>query len=123
MTVFIIIFGALTFLAGIVIAMNPEFIFGFLQKQLGKVELHILNVGVRVVFGVLMISQSNISKFPFVVETIGWFCIAIAILLTLMGREKFNRLLSWIVALLETYSRVAGVLVITFGAFLIYAFV
>lgn len=123
MTVFIIIFGVLTLLAGIIIALNPEFIFGFLQKQLGKVELHILNVAVRVVFGVLLISQSSISKFPFVIETIGWFCIAIAIILTLMGREKFNRLISWALSLLETYSRVGGVLVITFGAFLMYAFV
>lgn len=123
MSVLIIIFGALTFLTGVGIILSPDPIFNFLKRQLGKVEIHVLNVVVRVFFGVLMISQSSVSKFSFVVETIGWFCIAIAIILTLMGRENFNRILSWAVALLESYSRIAGFLIITFGAFLIYAFV
>jgi uncharacterized membrane protein YidH (DUF202 family) len=103
--------------------MNPECIFGFLHRQLGTVELHILNVAGRVVFGVLLISQSGTSRFPLVIETIGWFCIAIAIILTLMGRAKFNRLISWAVSLVEAYSRVGGVVIITFGAFLMSAFV
>jgi len=119
----IIVFGALTFLVGIVISVNPELIIGFLQKQLGKAELHVLNVVLRVVFGVLLISQSSISKFTVVIEVIGWFCIAIAITLTLMGRKRFNNLISWALSLIETHSRVGGVLVMTFGAFLIYAFV
>ncbi len=123
MTVLIIIFGTLTFLAGIVILMNPDLIFGFLQRQLGKVELHVLNVVVRIFLGVLLISQSSISKFSFVIETIGWFCIAIAVILTLLGREHFNRLISWTLSLVETYNRVGGILIMIFGAFLIYAFV
>jgi hypothetical protein len=122
-TVLIIIFGILTFLTSIVILINPVLIFGFLQRQVGKVGLHVLNVVVRVFFGVLLISQSSISKFPTVIETIGWFCIAIAVILTLLGREHFKRLISWALSLVETYNRVGGVLIMTFGAFLIYAFV
>ena len=123
MTVLIIIFGTLTFLAGIVILMNPDLIFGFLQRQVGKVQLHVLNVVVRIIFGVLLISQSSISKFSFVIETIGWFCISIAVILTLLGREHFNRLISWALTLVETYNRVGAVLIMMFGAFLIYAFI
>lgn len=123
MNVVIIIFGVLTFLVGAGILIRPDFIFGFLQRQLGKVKLHVLNVVVRVFFGVLMISQSSISKFPFLIETIGWFCIVLAIILVLMGREHFNQIISWALLLLETYSRMAGVLIITFGTFLMYAFV
>ena len=123
MTVFIILFAALTFLTGIVFLMNPDFICGFLQKQLGKVELHVLNVVVRIFFGIAMISQSSISRFPFIIETIGWFCIAIAAILTLMGRKNFNQVITWAISLLETYNRIAGILIMTFGAFLIYAFV
>lgn len=121
MTVLIIIFGTLTFLTGIVILINPDLIFGFLQRQVGKVELHVLNVVVRVCFGISLISQASISKFPFVIETIGWVCIAIAVILTLLGREHFNRLISWALSLVETYNRIGGLLIITFGAFLIYA--
>lgn len=123
MTVLIIIFGALTFFAGLVIAVHPASILGFLRRQLGKVELHVLNVAIRVVFGISMISQANLSKFSLVIEIIGWFCIGIAVILTLLRRERFNRVIAWAVSLVEIYSYVAGVLIMMFGAFLIYAFV
>ncbi len=123
MIVFIIIFGALTLLAGIVIVINPEVIFGFLRNNLDKLALHILAIVVRLVLGVLLIYQSNVSKFPFVIEIIGWLSIVAAILLTVMGRRNFIRLMSWALSLLKPFGRVGGVLAAAFGAFLIYAFV
>lgn len=51
MTLMIIVFGSLTLLAGIVIVINPEILFGYLRKQLDKVELHIMAVVVRLVLG------------------------------------------------------------------------
>ena len=123
MTEFIIIFAALTLLAGIVIAINPEFIFGILRKNLDNFILHILAVVVRLVLGILLIYQSSISKFPFVIEVIGWLSIAAAIFLTVIGRRNFNRLMSWALTLAKPVGRVGGVLAMAFGAFLIYAFV
>lgn len=123
MTLLIIIFGALTLLAGIVIVINPEVIFGFLRNNLDKLVLHILAVVVRLVLGVLLIYQSNISEFPFVIEVIGWLSIVAAILLAVMGRRNFNRLMSWALSLSKPFGRVGGVFAVAFGAFLIYAFV
>ena len=123
MTLLIIIFGALTLLAGIVIVINPEVIFGFLRNNLDKLVLHILAVVVRLVLGALLIYQSNISKFPFVIEVIGWLSIVAAIFLAVMGRRNFNRLMSWALSLSKPFSRVGGILAVSFGAFLIYAFV
>ena len=123
MTMLIIIFGALTLLAGIVIVINPEIIFGFLGNRLDKLELHILAVVVRLVLGVLLIYQSGISKFPFVIEFIGWLSIIAAIFLAVMGRSNFKRLMSWAISLVKPIGRVGGVLAVAFGTFLIYAFV
>ena len=123
MTLLIIIFGALTLLAGIVIVINPEVIFGFLRNNLDKLVLHILAVVVRLVLGALLIYQSNISKFPFVIEVIGWLSIVAAIFLAVMGRRNFNRLMSWALSLSKPFGRVGGILAVAFGAFLIYAFV
>ena len=123
MTILIIIFAALTLLAGIVIVINPEIIFGFLRNNLDKLGLHILAVVVRLVLGFLLIYQSGVSKFPLVIEIIGWLSIAAALLLTVMGRRKFNRLMSWALSFLKTFGRLGGVLATIFGAFLIYAFV
>ena len=123
MTVLIIIFAALTLLAGIVIIINPEVIFGFLRNNLDKLALHILAVVIRLVIGALLIYQSNISKFPLVIEVIGWLSIVAAIFLAVMGRRNFNRLMSWALSLVKPIGRVGGVLAVAFGAFLIYAFV
>lgn len=123
MTVLIIIFGALNLLAGIVIVINPEVIFGFLRNNLDKLELHILAIIVRLVLGVLLIYQSNVSKFPFVIEIIGWLSIVAAIFLAVIGRRNFNRLMSWALSFVKPFGRVGGVLAAAFGAFLIYAFV
>lgn len=123
MTLLIIIFGALTLLAGIVIVINPEVIFGFLRNNLDKLVLHILAVAVRLVIGILLIYQSNVSKFPFVIEVIGWLSIVAAIFLAVMGRRNFNRLMSWALSLSKPFGRVGGILAVAFGAFLIYAFV
>jgi len=123
MTVLIIIFGALTLLAGIVIIINPEVIFGFLRNNLDKLVLHILAVVIRLVIGALLIYQSYISKFPFAIEIIGWLSIVFAIFLAVMGRRNFNRLMSWALSLSKPFGRVGGVLAVAFGAFLIYAFV
>lgn len=123
MTVLIIIFGVLTLLAGIVIVINPEVIFGFLRKNLDKVELHILAVVVRLVLGALLIFQSSVSKFPFVIEIIGWLSIVAAISLGVMGRRNFKRLMLWALSFVKTFGRVGGALAAAFGSFLIYAFV
>ena len=123
MTLLIIIFGALTLLAGIVIVINPDVIFGFLRNNLDKPVLHILAVVIRLVIGALLIYQSNISKFPLVIEVIGWLSIVAAIFIAVMGRRNFNRLMSWALSLSKPLGHVGGVLAVAFGAFLIYAFV
>jgi threonine/homoserine/homoserine lactone efflux protein len=123
MTLFIIIFGALTLLAGIIIVINPEMIFGFLRNHLDSPILHILAGAIRFALGVLLIYQANMSKFPSVIEVLGWLSIGAAIFLTFMGRRNFNRLMSWALSLSKSFGRVGGVFAVAFGAFLIYVFV
>ncbi len=123
MTLLIILFGALTLLAGIVIVINPEVIFGYLRTNLDKLSLHILAVVIRLVIGALLISQSNVAKFPFVIEILGWLSIAAALILGIMGRRNFNRLMYWALSLSKPLGRASGVFAAGFGAFLIYVFV
>ena len=123
MTFLIILFGALILLVGIVIILNPEIIFGFLRAKKDRLEIHILAVVVRLVLGFLLIYQSNVSRFPFLIEIIGWLSIVAALSLGLMGRNNFKRLMTWALSLLKPVGRIGGVLAAAFGAFLIYAFV
>jgi len=123
MTALIIIFGALTLLAGMVIVINPEAIFGYLRSNYDKLAIHILAVVVRLIIGTLLISQSGLSNYPLVIEILGWLSIVAALSLAVMGRHNFLRLMSWALNVLKPFGRVGGVFAAVFGGFLIYAFV
>jgi len=123
MAIFIIIFGALTCLVGIVIVVNPQIVFGLLQKNYTKIELQIVAVALRLILGVILIIQSADSKYPFVIEIIGWLSIVAAVFLSVIGRNNFLKLMSWALSQVKTLGRVGGVIASAFGAFLIYAFI
>jgi len=123
MTILIIIFGVLTLLAGIIIIINPENIFGLLSKHSEKLEMQILAVVVRLVLGVLLIYQSGASKYPLVIEIIGWLSIVAAVFFAVIGRNNFKRLISWALSLAKPFGRVGGFVAVCFGTFLVYAFV
>jgi len=123
MTILIIIFGALTLLAGIIIIINPEVIFGFLRNNVDKLSVHILAVVVRLVLGALLIYQSDVSKYPLAIEIIGWLSIVAAIIFAVIGRNNFKRIISWALSLTKPFGRVGGIIAAAFGAFLVYAFV
>ena len=123
MTTLIIIFGALTLLAGIVILFNPEIIFGFLNKYIDKTGLQVLAIVVRLALGVLLVYQSDVSRYPLVIDIIGWLAIAVAVIFTVIGRNNFKRLMSWALSLTKPYARAGGFVAAAFGVFLIYAFV
>ena len=123
MTILIIIFGVLTLLAGIIIVINPENIFGLLSKHSDKLEMQILAIVVRLALGVLLVYQSGVSKYPLVIEIIGWLSIVAAVFFAVIGRNNFMRLISWALSLAKPFGRVGGFVAVCFGAFLVYAFV
>lgn len=123
MTVVILLFGALIALTGIIIMVNPEAIFGLLRTNSDRLELHVMAVLVRLTLGALLIHQSDLSKFPLVIEIIGWVSIVAAVSLAVVGRRNFNRLMSWALAFVSPFGRVGGALATAFGAFVVYAFV
>ncbi|MCP4048352.1 MAG: hypothetical protein GY732_20435 [Gammaproteobacteria bacterium] len=123
MTLFIIIFGVLICLAGLVILVNPKLVFGLLQKNADKIGLHIVAVVVRLVLGAFLIIQASASRFPHVIEIIGWLSIIAAIVLAVIGRSNFRRLMAWSLSKVKTLGHLGGLLAMVLGVFLVYAFV
>ena len=123
MTELIIIIGALIFLAGLVIVTRPELIFGYLRRHFDKPAIHVAAVVLRLVIGVLLINQSGLSKYPLVMEILGWLSIVAALFLAVIGRQNFLRLMTWALSLLNPYGRIGGIFASAFGAFLVHAFV
>ncbi|MDB4223238.1 hypothetical protein N9850_05665 [Granulosicoccus sp.] len=122
MTISIILFGTLVLLAGILLLVNPEIIFGFLRDSIENRAVHLIAVMVRLIFGILLITQSSVSRFPLGIEILGWVFIVAGCCLALIGRNKFRNLMSWVLIKFKPFGRLTGVIAIGFGGFLVYAF-
>ena len=112
----------MTCCAGIVILISPDTVFGILRKNSDKIELQILAVVIRLVLGAFLIFQSETSKYPFVIEIIGWISIIAAVFLAVIGRDRFTKLMAWALSYAGSLGRISGVFALVFGAFLIHAF-
>ena len=119
----IILFGLLTLLAGVIIVViNPDIIFGYLRDNLDRPWLQLVAILVRLVLGILLIHTAGFSRFPLIIEILGWLSIAAAITFALIGRQRFLKLMAWAFSLLKPYGRIGGLFAIAFGGFLVYAY-
>ena len=123
MNYIVMLFGAATIAAGIIIVINPESVFGLMRRKLESLGLHILAVVVRVILGVALIMYATESRYVTAISILGWISIVAASVLGIMGRTNFKRLMSWALSLAPSFGRIGGLLAILFGSFLIYAVV
>lgn len=123
LTAVIILFGALILLAGSIIIINPDLVFGLLDRHADSLGLHVLAVVIRVIIGLVLIVEAGVSRFPLVIEIIGWLSIIAAAVFALIGRKNFLRLMNRVISLAKPYGRMGGMFAIGFGGFLIYAFI
>ena len=121
MNYIIILFGTATIVAGIIIMINPETVFGLIGKKLESLGLHILAVVVRVILGIALIMYAPESNYPTAILILGWISIFAAAVLGVMGRTNFKRLMSWALGLAPSFGRMGGFLAIVFGGFLVHA--
>ena len=121
MNYIVILFGAATLVAGIIILINPETVFGLLHRKSDSLGMHILAVVVRIILGVALILCAAGSKYPTAILIIGWVSIAAAAVLGLIGRANFKKLMSWALGLTDSFGRISGFFAVLFGGFLIYA--
>ena len=121
MNYLIMLFGFATAIAGIIIVINPDSVFGLLRGKLESLGLHILAVVVRIIIGIALIMYAAESKYPTAILVLGWISIVAASVLGIMGRTNFRRLMSWALSLKPSFGRIGGFLAILFGGFLIHA--
>ena len=121
MNYIIILFGIATIVAGLIIVINPDTVFGLLRRKLESLGLHILAVVVRIILGAALIICAAGSKYPSAILIIGWISIVAAAVLGIIGRTNFKRLMSWALSVAPSFGRLGGLLAILFGGFLIHA--
>lgn len=117
----ILILGALIFLIGVAVLIRPKSVFDWLGSYSKSLGTHVMAVATRVVLGVALIMYAAQSRYPHVLEVLGWIAVAAAVILALMGRSNFRKLMDWAMQFAVSYGRIAGALAIVFGGFLVYA--
>jgi uncharacterized BrkB/YihY/UPF0761 family membrane protein len=106
---------------GFVILINPNVIYYLLRDNSDSIGLHIIAVLVRVIIGGLLILYSDQSKFPDLLETLGIITLVAGIVLGVMGRTRFKRLMAWAITWFMPYGRIGGCFAVVIGGFIAYS--
>lgn len=117
----ILFFGALITLGGAILIIRPNYIFSIFRQYGDSLTLHFFAVIIRILFGVSLIMGALESKYPIVLHISGWLLLSVALVLAVMGQERFKSMMKWSVELSPLVQRLGAVLGILFGSFLIYA--
>ena len=121
MNYFIEGFGILMILAGIALLLHPEPYFRLLGQYSASLVTHLLVIVVRLVFGAALVAYAAQSKFPVALEILGWIAFVAALILMMIGRQRFIALINWAARTAPRYHRLSGAIAIVFGGFICYA--
>lgn len=75
----------------------------------------------RLLLGAALILAAPLSRFPTVIEVLGWIAIVAAIAILFMGRSRLKKFIAWFQRMTDAMVRVWLVFGFAFGAFLVYA--
>lgn len=121
MTYLVLVFGLLIMLGGAGLLLKPGAIFGFFEKHGNTTGLYAFSIAIRIVLGAVLILGAPESRFPIALQVLGWLSIYAALALVLIGRVRFRNLIKWALELSPPFKRLAGIVAVLFGGFLVYA--
>lgn len=122
MIIAIQIFAALMCLAGLVLLVDPRRVLDPMERNAERIELHYSAVLVRIALGLLLLMTADVSRYPTAIEVLGGLSIAAALVLALIGRRRFVRLMRWALGIAVPLGRPAGLAALAFGGFLLFAY-
>ena len=71
----------------------------------------------------LLVLVAGGSRFPLTLQMLGGLVLALAVSIALMGRTRFTKSIESILTLATDYGRLAGVIGMLFGGFVVYALI
>jgi len=114
--------GIFMFLFGILILINPDLFFGWIEDNLESKMLYIFAIVTRLVFGILLIIAAEDSKFPNGIKVFGLIVIIAAIIFIFIGQAGFQNFVAAMLPFTKSTTSVSGLFGIALGGFFIYAF-
>jgi hypothetical protein len=123
MIALIIVLGVFICLAGLYLLIRPAQFIDQIAALGDRIWVYAAAIGVRAVLGLILVQQAMNSKFPLIIEILGWISLAAAVILAALGHGRFTRLMFWIIGKARPIAPVGGLFAVLFGVFLVYAFV
>lgn len=117
----ILFFGVLIAFGSMILLIRPIIILNFFAKYGESISLHVFAVAVRLVAGAALIIGASGSRYPLVLLVLGWLFIIAALVLGVIGRARFKRIIKWARELAPRARYPAGVTGLLLGGFLIHA--
>ena len=117
----IILFGLLIAALSLIILFRPKASMNYFNENAGALSLYISAVFVRIGMGIVLILYADQSRYPEAFEIIGAIFLAAGVILGLIGRNRFEKLVRWAMGLFGKMASVAGLLGLVFGLFFIHA--
>jgi len=117
----IILFGLLITVLSLFILIKPKVALDYMSANAGSLGLYISAIAFRVGMGVVLILYADQSRYPAAFEIIGALFLAAGVILALIGRNRFERLVSWAMGFFGKIAWVGGLLGMVFGLFFIHA--
>ena len=115
------IFGFLVIISGLFLIIVPNSIFQIVEANSSSLGFYILAIVIRLVLGALFLITAKTSKFPRAFSFLGIIAIMAAVFFIVIGQEGFQDMVAQILHGTMPFARAAGVIVLLFGAFIIYA--
>ncbi len=119
MTVIIALSGAVIAAACAVGLARPA-VFRAMFDRLGEQAAWVSAVVIRLLFGTLLLITADDLRFSDVMNALGWVVIVAAVVLLLLGPERFDRFVRWWLALSDTAFRASLAFAAVFGLLLVY---
>ncbi len=116
------ILGLVIILIGITLLVAPDIIINWMESRLEKKSLYRLAIGVRIVFGMLLLFVASRSKFPMVLRFFGVVSILAAIFFLFLGHQGFIELLTTMLPKIKSFAWLSGLVGIGIGGLLLYSF-
>lgn len=122
MKIFIKLFAVFLLFAGFSLLIKPELIIDWIDNNRGSTSLFVFAIVARLVFGIAFLLAAKESKYPAVINMLGYLFIIAAVTFLVIGQDRFHNLVASLIPHLSPLAPVAGLLSMAFAIFLFYAF-
>ena len=121
MKILLVFFAALISLIGLATVVFPTTWLMLAKRVRVSTHLRLLAFAVRVLLGVMLILVADSTGYPAPLKTIGVLLIVAGVLALVLGNERVQAIMDWIVIKGPSAVRAGGAIAFVFGVFIVYA--